>query len=282
VKVSGISELANRGCSLGGKKAIFIDDLDDTLVHTTWRYEIAHLRACTVVLEYVGAHCPYMTQLVELRQNIDDDFVQKNGFSPGYYENALHAFLDEVCKIAGVPPNDSVKKQLSEISKYPFDVNNYCPENLIKGAEETLEFQAQEMFGLFMVTRGIPDVQKAKISNLGLYNFFSPDNVFVVPKNDKSVEWEKIAGGMDKSNIYIVEDSLMLVNKATALGFNAIFIPESRGAQKRENSFGKIKNPELTIPLECILEVKLQYGNYKNAVDRRKSGGLPAYILQYL
>ena len=67
-------------------KVIWIDDCDDTLIHTTWKYEVAHLDACRIMLRYVQHHAPYMTELIRRRQKIDDDLVGKNGFVEGYFD----------------------------------------------------------------------------------------------------------------------------------------------------------------------------------------------------
>ncbi len=267
---------------MGGKEAVFINDLDDTLVHTTWRYELTHFLACAYVLEFVGANAHQVTQLLELRLKIDNLILEECGFSEGYYEKSLQKFLDEVCAFANVTPNAQIRKKLSNLAKYPFDSNNYTNADLIDGAKEALKFQSQEKFSSYIVTRGIESVQKAKIANLGFYEFVAPKNVFVVNKNSKISVLEKIAAKETCKQTYVVEDSLALVNAATDAGFNAIFIPEKRGSQVREKGNGKIKNLNLTIPLEGIIEVKTQYGKYRTAQERKIANDLPDYIKQYL
>jgi len=269
------------GCGLGDdKKVIWIDDCDDTLIHTTWKYEVAHLEACRIILQYAQHHAPYMTQLIELRQRIDDATVEAHGFVEGYFEKTLHDCFEKVCGDAHIPVSAEVKRQLTEVSKHPLDPQNYSRRDLVEGAPDVLAFQARPPFEVYVVTRGITAVQLQKAENIGLYEFVPRDHVFVVEKNDKVERWKAIAAGKDPSRVFVLEDSLAMTNAATDCGFWGVFIPEKRGCQVRERS-QDVKNKQLTIPLESILEVKSEYPQYRTWAQRERVGDLPQYMKAY-
>lgn len=262
------------------QKLIF--DLDDTIVYTSVNYETAHLMACVLVLKYARQHAPYKDNLIALQEKIDDFAVEKNGFSDTYHEKALIDFLEKVCADAKLPISNAVRDEMIELSKYPFDPKHYTTKNLIPGAEETLEFLAENNVELALVTRGVPKTQIMKIEQLGLYRFFKPENVHVVEKNDKKEVLKQLSDGYDIQKVGLVDDALSMINIATSLGLKGFFIPLERGCRKRENDVRGVLYPHLTIPLENIRRLKSDYGEYSNFTTRLSAKDLPAYVKNYL
>lgn len=264
-----------------GKRRNYIFDLDGTLSKTNWQWELAHVEACALVLEYLGHAVPYRDQLSKNLETFDDAFVQLNGYGEGYYARMLVSFLEQACANAGVPASQGVRKKMEEIARIPLDSAGLGKQDLIEGAEETLEFVLNKGDLLYLVTRGVKRCQEEKIQRLGLRTYFKSNDVYVVEKNDKRDVLKEISKGKDPESVFVVDDALAMINDAVELGLWGMFIPPKRGTRKREKGSNGILRKYLTIPLEDIRLVKQEYAHYRLWDDRSTAGDLPEYIVEY-
>ena len=242
-------------------RSIWIFDLDDTLRWTSHEYSLQIAKFAHYLYKTLKQRVPYMTQLVQLQEEIDVKLTKTGGLSRDRFPQSFVAVYHDICKKGWILVNPKIEKYIYDMGSEVFKSKEaYREAGFIEGAEETLEFLLEKKDLLYLVTRGENDIQQNKIDGLRLERYIRQDNIFIV-NPDKQPVFHAISENQDKNKVMVVEDSLEIVNVATIspLELRAIYIPSPTGTWKYENQGNGLKNPSRVKKFSKIIEIKERY-----------------------
>jgi len=199
-------------------------DLDDTLIDTRYRYTIAKLRCAAIIVEALGGKAPYdpsqlLDELFRRNQRIDTALMEEYGLSPNRFPQSWVMTYREICSEKGVETDTGVERKIkgaaSKFRRGPFRAT---PE-----AIEALRQLKAAGHELFLITAGEKRLQRRKIRDAGLADFFG-DRIYIVDR-DKRPVLKKIAES-DPKNVIMVGDSKRSdVAAALDVGVHAVWVP---------------------------------------------------------
>lgn len=195
-------------------RRLAIFDLDDTLVDTSdvyWRSRTAFLD----VMEQAGFH---RDSVLEDFEAIDGMNIITYGYVPERYERSMIATYSDLCGRREVACDPST---LDAVRRAGRIVQTESPA-LIPGAIELLDGARNEGMQVILVTRGVDEVQRRKITSHRLRGHF--DRIEVV--NGKNAEmFRRLIADMrvSPSDCWIIGDSVRSdINPGIDAGANCI------------------------------------------------------------
>jgi FMN phosphatase YigB (HAD superfamily) len=203
-------------------------DLDDTLIETRYKYNLAMHRCAARLIEAVGNYAPYGVNLVQAFLNLDDDFIKVMGYDAQRFPIAWVAFYREICSKYDLPVDEAVLLELVEIARTfreePFRLVPGAKELLYEMRREGLEAGAERTF--YLITIGDVELQQRKLETTGLWEFFGKgEHVFIVPTN-KAKLLTQIKNQFEGLPVFMVGDSLRNdVAAAHDAGVTSVRIP---------------------------------------------------------
>lgn len=213
-------------------KRVFVWDLDDTLIWTSWAYS----RACIEFFNYMTRL--YSDRLIEVRtlftisEEIDKSLIKeinpKTGKPYGYsmhrFPESLVKTYEWLCEHKYGKYQKLVAMKVREIGRGAFDPLGYKQQGLVEGAEKTLNFINSRGDVQILVTKGEPDVQECKMVTLNLGQWFG-DQIEIVDSKTKEtfLDYRSRFPGCSIFSIGNSYNSDIL--PALEAGIKAIFIP---------------------------------------------------------
>ena len=213
-------------------KRVFVWDLDDTLIWTSWAYS----RAFGEFYEYMLQLYDY--RLIELRtlgtisEDIDKNLVKEvNPETDKPYGYSMHRFpaslvktYEWLCEHGYAKYQEAVARRARVIGMTAFDPLGYKKQGLVKGAEETLDFIKKQGDIQVLVTKGEQIVQESKIVNTNLDRWFG-DNIRIVDTKDTDM-FREVQTRFPGSPVFSVGNSYRSdIVPALEAGVYGIFIP---------------------------------------------------------
>ncbi len=232
-------------------------DLDDTLIANQHDYGYAQIALAQFLFEVVGYRAPDLQTIINLQVTIDANNVKSMGFGMERFPTSCQQTYEEICKTLNIPIKEECKKTAYDIGMQVFDEKYWKKKEMLEGAEETLEFLAEQGDELLLLTKGDLRVQDKKVEVYQLERHFDNENIFIVPKKDEEII-KKVVGERDKSKVYSVGNSIRSdVEPSLAAGVRMIYIPCETWQWEREHK-GIPEHPYL-IKMDKITDIKDNY-----------------------
>ena len=139
-------------------------DVDDLLILTTPKYELAKAEAFYDMSLFLRNKFPALDNISNLLYQVDKELHYKNGYgNKDRFSNALVETYNRICGAVGKEPNETTQKMLFDRGQEPFDINEYENEDFMDGAKETLDFLVEKNCKLKIYTKGLDEYQREKI-----------------------------------------------------------------------------------------------------------------------
>src|SRR3989344_3266214 len=120
-------------------------DVDDLLILTTPKYELAKAEAFYDMSLFLRNKFPALDNISNLLYQVDKELHYKNGYgNKDRFSNALVETYNRICGAVGKEPNETTQKMLFDRGQEPFDINEYENEDFMDGAKETLDFLVEK------------------------------------------------------------------------------------------------------------------------------------------
>lgn len=276
-------------------KEPFIFDLDDTLVHTSFRYGIAIVELAKHMATYTSKDSrEYERELANLEQ------VRKEVEEKKLSHEGLAALVEKTCsegtkrvlrkhceRDEAVFRDADAKRGLlgkSFVKSFEDVLAHfnpaYTPDEaervraignlafsgsvMVEGAEDVLRFLASRHHRLILMTKGDYTVQQRKIKKNRLLPWFR-NHIYVVddknPQEFRTIFREEHINQNELGNVLSVGNSYIGdIQPAVQLGLRGIYIPVNTWAFEKTE-----QNPHIdVITLENILEIKTRYAEIVN------------------
>jgi putative hydrolase of the HAD superfamily len=202
-------------------KGIIIFDLDDLLimnVHWYW----AGWQMFKDVMVRLGFK-KHEAELIDRLNHMDSEGVKLHGFKKERFGEAMGETYDYYCQLEGMPPDPETRQGVVDIG---LSVYRHRPV-LFPEAKIVLAHLKKSGYELYCVTKGDEDVQRDKIHQSGIEDYFT--KVYYVPLNKKQALETLIAThkNIPKSQIFFVGNSMKDdMCPAIELGINGLLIYE--------------------------------------------------------
>ena len=213
-------------------KRIFIWDLDDTLIWTSWAYSKAFAKFYDYMLQLFDYRLIELRTLGTISEEIDKKLIQEINPETGkQYGYSMHRFpaslvktYEWLCEHGYGKYQEAVARRVKIMGLEAFDPLGYKQQGLAKGAEETLNFINSQKDVQILITKGEQLVQECKIVTLNLDQWFG-DQIHIVDTKTKETFMQYRERFQD-SLIYSVGNSYNSdILPALEAGVKAIFIP---------------------------------------------------------
>ncbi len=232
-------------------------DLDDTLISNHHDYAYTQIALAEFLFEVIGYRAPDLQTIINLQADIDVKNVKSMGFRMERFPTSCQQTYEEVCRTLNIPLNGEHQRTAYNIGLQVFDERYWKKKEMLEGAEDTLEFLAEQGDELLLLTKGDQTVQEKKVVFYQLKRFFETENIHIVPQKNKEVI-EKVISDRDKSRVYSVGNSIRSdVEPSLAAGVKVIYIPCETWQWEREHK-GMPEDPNL-IKMEKISDIKDNY-----------------------
>lgn len=211
---------------------VFIWDLDDTLMWTTWAYSCAFSKFFEYMAELFDYRLLELRTLGTVSERIDADLVNtvnpKTGKPYGYsmerFPTSLVHTYRWLCEQGYGKYHEMVARRVRMIGMEAFDPLNYKKQGIVKGGMETLTYIKQKGDIQILLTKGEHLVQDYKIVALDLERWFGED-VEIVDKKTKETFF-KYREKFPDNVIYSIGNSYSSdILPALDAGLLEIFIP---------------------------------------------------------
>lgn len=240
-------------------------DLDDTLIETRYKYNLAMHRCAACLIEAIGNYAPYGVNLIREFQRLDDDFIKVMGYDAQRFPIAWAAFYREVCSKYDLPVDQSVLLEIVDIARTfreePFRLVPGAKEQLYEMRRTGIAAGAQRTF--YLVTIGDVELQTRKLKTTGLWDFFGDDDyVYIVPENKVQV-LTQLKNKHDGLPVFMVGDSLRNdVAAAHEAGVPSIRVPTPGHWHHDDSEY----TPDVT--LSSIKELPAALRNFCNLLSQ--------------
>ena len=196
-------------------------DLDDTLIFTQYKYNLAAMGCATTLLREFGLHAPHPKTVLDHFAAVDLRNTEKHGFRRSRFAASWQETYDHFSASLGVATREHTREELEAIVA---TVTN--PPFLVKPEVEFVLAQVRPLAAeMFILTMGEDRVQRNKAASLpvGVQQAF--DDVLVVHRKDEK-GFRKILDGRDPSRCIMVGNSMRSdVIPAISGGAWAVYLP---------------------------------------------------------
>lgn len=194
-------------------KNVFIWDLDDTLVWTSWAYSRAFAKFYEYMLQLFDYRLIELRTLGTISEEIDKTLIQATnqktakpyGHSMERFPESLVETYKWLCKHDYGKYQEMVARRVRIIGMEAFDPLGYKQQGLVRGAENTLNFIKNQGDVQILITKGERLVQEYKIVSLELERWFDKE-IYIVDRKTKEIFQEHCKRFTD-STVYSVGNS---------------------------------------------------------------------------
>ena len=213
-------------------KRVFIWDLDDTLIWTSWAYSRAFAEFYEYMLQLFDYRLIELRTLGTISEEIDKSLVKETnpqtgkpyGYSMYRFPASLVKTYEWLCRHGYGKYQEAVAIKTHTIGMGAFTPLGYKQQGLVRGAEETLSYINGQKDIQILVTKGEKLVQECKISYLDLDQWFD-DRIDIVDTKTKETFFDyqsKFPG----CSVFSVGNSYNSdIVPALEAGIRAIYIP---------------------------------------------------------
>lgn len=213
-------------------KRVFVWDLDDTLIWTSWAYSKAFAAFYEYMLQLFDYRLIELRTLGTISEEIDKSLVKqinpKTGKTYGYsmyrFPASLVKTYEWLCGHGYGKYQEAVARRVKIMGMEAFDPLGYKQQGLVKGAEETLNFIKSLGDVQILITKGGHLVQECKIVTLNLDQWFG-DQIQIVDIKAKETFLEYRERYPDSSIFSVGNSYNSDILPALEAGVKAIFIP---------------------------------------------------------
>ncbi|WP_054955829.1 HAD family hydrolase [Paenibacillus dakarensis] len=202
-----------------------IFDMDDTLIHCNKYFDIILEEFFDLMKKWFQTYGVTVEQVRNKQMEIDVAGVDKLGFASANFPQSLIDTYRFFCKEHRKTPVLHEEEQLFKLglSVYDHEVEPY------PGMVETLDTLQSEGHQLHLYTGGENRIQKRKIEQMKLADFFE-DRIYIRQhKNLKALEEILTFGQFNRSLTWMIGNSLRTdVVPALTAGINSIYIKQQR------------------------------------------------------
>lgn len=178
--------------SRASPKRVFIWDLDDMLIWTSWTYSQAFIEFYNYMLQLYDSRLIEVRTLSTISEEVDKSLIKEINPSTGKpYGYSMYRFPESLvrtykwlCEHGFGKYQEAVAMRVRNIGMGAFDPLGYKQQGLVKGAEETLNFINQQGDIQVLTTKGEQLVQECKIVTLNLDRWFG-DRIEIVDFKSK-------------------------------------------------------------------------------------------------
>lgn len=211
---------------------VFIWDMDDTLMWTSWAYSRAFSTFYDYMLQLFDFRIIELRTLGTVSEQIDRGLIKAinpetgkpYGYSMARFPLSLVKTYEWLCERGFSKYHEMVAHRVKMIGMEAFDPLGYKQQGLVKGAEQTLNFIQEHGDTQILITKGERLVQKYKIVALELDRWFGEEvNIVDFKTREMFVECKK---RFPRNQIFSVGNSYASdIEPALKAGIKAIFIP---------------------------------------------------------
>ena len=211
---------------------VFLWDLDDTLMWTSWAYSRAFSKFHDYLLELFDYRLIELRTLGTLSEQIDKELIRAEnpdtgkpyGYGMERFPTSLGKTYEWLCEHGYGEHRELVSRRIKMIGMEAFDPLGYKQQGLVKGARETLDYIREQGDVQVLITKGEVLVQDYKIVALDLDRWFD-EEIYIVDSKNKET-FEEHQRRFPRSRMYSVGNSYPSdVQPALEAGINAIYIP---------------------------------------------------------
>jgi len=221
---------------------VWLYDLDDTLMWTSYAYSVAFREFYDYMLKLFRYRLIELRTLGTISENIDLDLRDKinpvtgevYGYSRYRFPQSLVKTYEWLCEQDFGKYNELVADRVREIGNRAFDPLLYQEQGLIASAEDVLDFHVEKRDKLYLVTKGDELVQQTKIDILELDRWFVPENMLIVPDKDHAC-FESFKELFPEHTLVSVGNSYRSdIKPAQEAGIRSLYIPYHTWAAEAE------------------------------------------------
>ena len=173
-------------------KRVFIWDLDDTLIWTSWAYSRAFAEFYEYMLQLFDYRLIELRTLGTISEEIDKSLIREinptsgkpYGYSMYRFPASLVKTYEWLCEHGYGKYQKAVAMRVDNIGMRAFDPLGYKQQGLVKGTEETLNYINGQKDIQILITKGERLVQECKIVILNLDQWFD-DRIEIVDSKTK-------------------------------------------------------------------------------------------------
>lgn len=213
-------------------KRIFIWDLDDTLIWTSWAYSKAFAKFYEYMLQLFDYRLIELRTLGTISEEIDKSLIkevnpetgQPYGYSMYRFPASLVKTYEWLCEHGYGKYQEAVARRVKIMGMEAFDPLGYKQQGLVKGAEEILNYIKDQKDVQILITKGEQLVQECKIVTLNLDQWFG-NQIHIVDTKAKET-FLQYREKYKNSSVFSVGNSYNSdIAPALEAGVKAIFIP---------------------------------------------------------
>ena len=241
----------------------FIFDLDDTLIYTEYRYNMAKANAVSFISSIIGRKNSSIRNILDKIEEIDRCALKswERPYAIERFPQSIARAMMQICSEKNV---EYRKEDVEEIARIGMSAFQTSPEDIMPGVEDTLDFLVENGDKMMLITKGDFEFQMEKVNANGLHKWFKNSNILVV-QQDKSpeviLEMLRSHGCMDNEHSYSVGNYYRSdIEPAIEAGIKAVYIPNGSWAHEVvENSIEKARQTKRAVVLDSIIEIKNKY-----------------------
>jgi len=207
-------------------KALWVFDLDGTLVTTNIDYSFVILDFCRLMLSTFEHKAPYYQDILDLEQEIDKERFKTMRADRNRFPGSLVEAYKELCRRADVKIDPAIEQQVLKIGMDALSEETYQKRSMIPGAENLLLWLRLQGDPLYCVTAGDSVVQWMKWRGYNLRRFFPTQREF------RPVKWQKLTTLKELRSLHpglpavMVGDSIGSdMEPASDAGYLPIYVP---------------------------------------------------------
>lgn len=211
---------------------IFIWDLDDTLIWTSWAYSRVFSKFYEYMLQLFDYRLIELRTLGTISEEIDKALMKEinpktkkpYGYSMERFPTSLVRTYQWLCDHGYSKYQEMVARRVKILGMEVFDPLCYKQQGLVRGAENALNFLKAKDDMQILITKGERLVQEYKVVALELERWFGEEIHISDTKNAETFKkYVKRFGG---SSVYSIGNSFTSdILPALEAGASAIFIP---------------------------------------------------------
>ncbi len=224
--------MASKERSKALSKRVFIWDLDDTLIWTSWAYSRAFAKFYEYMLQLFDFRLIELRTLGTISEEIDKSLINmvnpETGLSYGYsmyrFPASLVKTYEWLCEHGYSKYQEAVARRVKIIGLEAFDPLGYKQQGLVRGADKVLDYIRDQGDIQILVTKGERIVQECKIVILDFDQWFGEEIRIVETKTKETFEEYKVK--FPNNSIFSIGNSYNSdILPALEAGVKAIFIP---------------------------------------------------------
>jgi putative hydrolase of the HAD superfamily len=234
-------------------------DLDDTLIYCNSHFTRVKSQFVARMISLFQAHGIREDEILHIQLHADLDEIQKFGLGKERFPNSLMTTYRKLCERVNMPVDRKLLREIEALGYSVYDM----PVVLYPHAWETLTVLRDQGHELYVYTGGDYEVQKRKLEESGLVEFFSPGRQFISTfKNGHVLESILTELRLPRMRTWMIGNSARSdIVPALAAGIHAIHIPDDSGW---EYDYAEIRpnGASVFVELSSLAEVPPVIGSY--------------------